>query len=168
MLLDKRAVPARDREILRSELGLAPGYRAVLVVEASDALRAAMAQVLRKFPNVRFLEISSESNFQNFLAACDLVVSAGRDGLTEGMAAGKPVVGSSPEIIADGRNGLLVRPDDACGAAWAISRILADPTLADEMGRTGYVMARSMREPVVGRHRAQCEGCRSTRLSAGP
>jgi glycosyltransferase involved in cell wall biosynthesis len=65
-------------------------------------------------------------------------------GLTilEAMALSRPVVASNvggiPEMIADGKTGLLVEPHDAIGLAEAIVRLLADHPLADTLGRAGH------------------------------
>ena len=57
--------------------------------------------------------------------------------IIEGMAAGVPVVGAAdgavPEIIEDGRSGLLAAPGDVQGLAAAVERILDDPHLADSL-----------------------------------
>jgi glycosyltransferase involved in cell wall biosynthesis len=59
----------------------------------------------------------------------------------EAMAFGKPVVGprygAPAEIIRDGRNGLLVDPENPASVAEAISTLLADPGLARAMGQAG-------------------------------
>jgi len=51
--------------------------------------------------------------------------------IIEGMAAGRPVIGSAagavPEIIQDGVNGLLTPPGDVDALAWAMARVLEDP-----------------------------------------
>ncbi len=55
--------------------------------------------------------------------------------IIEGMAAGVPVVGANagavPEIITDGKTGLLVPPGDAPALAQAVGRLLDDALLAD-------------------------------------
>ncbi len=56
----------------------------------------------------------------------------------EAMAAGLPVVttpvGGIPDLIGDGRNGLLVQPGDIPALAAAINRLLDDPVLRSAMG----------------------------------
>ena len=65
-------------------------------------------------------------------------------GLTilEAMALSRPVVASNvggiPEMIEDGRTGLLVEPYDADALARAIVRLLTDHPLADTLGRAGH------------------------------
>jgi glycosyltransferase involved in cell wall biosynthesis len=54
------------------------------------------------------------------------------------MAAGKPVVatdgGGVPEIVENGKTGILVPMGDIQAMAGAICRIIAEPALAKEMG----------------------------------
>jgi glycosyltransferase involved in cell wall biosynthesis len=67
-------------------------------------------------------------------------------GLTilEAMALSRPVVASNvggiPEMIEDGRTGLLVPPHDADALADAIIRLLLNHPLADTLGRAGHDM----------------------------
>jgi len=46
-------------------------------------------------------------------------------------------LGSLPDVVKDGETGLLVEPDDIESLADAISRLLADPALAQRMGERG-------------------------------
>ena len=59
--------------------------------------------------------------------------------LMEAMAAGRAVVATrisgTSELIADGAHGLLVEVGDVAGLAAALERVLADPDLADRLGR---------------------------------
>ncbi len=61
--------------------------------------------------------------------------------ILEGFAHGLPVVAYAtdgvPELVDDGRDGLLVAPGDGAALAAAIERILRDPQLARQMGEAG-------------------------------
>lgn len=61
--------------------------------------------------------------------------------ILEAMAAGRPVVatavGGTPEAVAHGQTGLLVRPGDSRELARAIVRVLAHPDEARRMGEAG-------------------------------
>jgi glycosyltransferase involved in cell wall biosynthesis len=67
--------------------------------------------------------------------------------VVEAMAAGLPVVGvrggGVAEIIADGRTGLVSRPDDAGDLAAQIERLARDPQLRSELGRAGRERAQA-------------------------
>lgn len=81
-----------------------------------------------------------------------LVFSSEREGLSiamlEGMAAGVPIVatrvGGTPELVEDGRSGLLVPPHAPAELAAAVSRVLLDASLA-------AALARSARETIAAR-----------------
>jgi glycosyltransferase involved in cell wall biosynthesis len=61
--------------------------------------------------------------------------------LLEAMLARLPVVATRasavPEVVADGRTGLLVPPGDASALANAVERLLAEPRLATSLGAAG-------------------------------
>jgi glycosyltransferase involved in cell wall biosynthesis len=73
--------------------------------------------------------------------------------LLEAMLGGKPViasaVSSAPEIVADGKTGELVPPDDPERLADGVSSLLGDPSRAEAWGRAGLERARA--EFSVGR-----------------
>ncbi|MBI3751272.1 MAG: glycosyltransferase [Chloroflexi bacterium] len=65
--------------------------------------------------------------------------------ILEAMALSRPVVASAvggiPEVIEDGRSGLLVPPHDRDALARAITRLLLDHPYADLLGRAGRELA---------------------------
>jgi glycosyltransferase involved in cell wall biosynthesis len=93
------------------------------------------------------------SDVQNVIADMDLIVHASITGepfgqvIIEGMAAGKPVIatngGGVPEIVEDGKTGILVPMGDVQAMAAGISRLLAEPALAAEMGARGRERVRN-------------------------
>jgi glycosyltransferase involved in cell wall biosynthesis len=66
--------------------------------------------------------------------------------IAEAMAAGVPVVGARvggvPEMIEDGKTGLLVDPYDVNDIAKAVLKILSDQNLAHSMSRRAKEIAR--------------------------
>ncbi len=81
-----------------------------------------------------------------FYRMCDAVVGASLSegfGLTfaEGSACGRPVVattaGSLPEVIANGKSGLLVEPRNPQALADAVIKVLGNEELANRMGKNG-------------------------------
>lgn len=83
----------------------------------------------------------------NVIADMDVIVHASTIGepfgqvIIEGMAAGKPVIatdgGGVPEIVENGKTGILVPMGHEAAMAEAITRVLGDPALAAEMGLLG-------------------------------
>jgi len=109
-------------------------------------------QEVRRLPSQLGIEHLVEftgfsANVDQAIAELDLVVHASTIGepfgqvIIEGMAAGKPVVatngGGVPEIVENGKTGILVPMGDVQAMADAICRILAEPTLAAGMGSRG-------------------------------
>jgi glycosyltransferase involved in cell wall biosynthesis len=68
--------------------------------------------------------------------------------LVEAMAGGKPVVAAAassiPEIVADGKTGLLFPPEDGAALREATARVLTDPGLARTLGEAGRTRARAL------------------------
>jgi glycosyltransferase involved in cell wall biosynthesis len=86
------------------------------------------------------------------LAGCDVVCLPSRiEGLPlvvlEAMAYGKPVVatavGGTPELVVDGKTGLLVAPGDAVALAEALRTVLRDSELAGRLGNAGRERVRT-------------------------
>ncbi len=114
-----------DRETLRNEAG---------ALSVSD--------------NVRFL--GERRDIPRLLSACDMFVLASRwEGspltVMEAMAAGRAVicsaVGGVPEIVEDGRSGLLVRSGDVGALAGAIIELAKDPDRRAALGRRAAEVA---------------------------
>ncbi len=81
-----------------------------------------------------------------FLSAADLVVAPSRNeglgkALVEAMALGRPVVatrvGGIPTVVVDGETGRLVPPDDPGALARAVTELLKDPGLRQQMAEAG-------------------------------
>jgi glycosyltransferase involved in cell wall biosynthesis len=90
------------------------------------------------------LFLGHRDDVPRLMAASDLVVlpslfEAFPTALMEAAAAGRPAVatrvGGVPEIVAEGRTGMLVAPGDPVALADAIAAILLDPELAGTLGR---------------------------------
>src|SRR5207248_9675098 len=67
--------------------------------------------------------------------------------MIEAMAAGLPVVvtpvGSIPDVVVDGTNGLLVRPRDSAALAAALLSLLDSTELRRQLGQAAHTTARS-------------------------
>jgi glycosyltransferase involved in cell wall biosynthesis len=109
--------------------------------EDRDALeRDAIAKGLSA--RVHFLGVRRDVG--NLLAAMDVFVLPSLwEGLplalVHAMGAGVPVVASRvagvPEVVDDGRTGLLVPPSDAPALGAALTRMFEDPALRERLGR---------------------------------
>ncbi|MDB5238938.1 MAG: hypothetical protein JWO00_273 [Candidatus Parcubacteria bacterium] len=66
--------------------------------------------------------------------------------LVEAMASGRPIIGSNiggiPQLIDDGKNGLLVAPGDEAALEQAIEKVLTDKKLASTFAERSLVKAR--------------------------
>jgi glycosyltransferase involved in cell wall biosynthesis len=95
----------------------------------------------------RVLALGYRGDMPDVLAASDIVadLSWGGLGITgtirEAMAMGRPVVasaaGGNPELVEDGRSGLLVPPRDPAAFAKALERLLSETDLSASLGGAG-------------------------------
>jgi glycosyltransferase involved in cell wall biosynthesis len=110
----------------------------------------------------RFRLCGSVSDVPAFLAGVDVAVQPSRsegmsNALLEYMAAGRPIVatsvGAAPELIEDGKHGLLVAPDDPEALASAIVWLVNNPMLGRALGSAARERARRhySREAMVKR-----------------
>ncbi len=109
---------------------------------------------------VHFVGLQEQT--QPFFSAMDVFLMSSRfEGLPlallEAMAAELPVVatavGGVPEVVVDGKTGVLVPPDEPAEAAEALLKLLSEPEGRKTMGRAGrerveaqFSMARMVRE----------------------
>jgi glycosyltransferase involved in cell wall biosynthesis len=125
----------------------------VLFLAGDGPLRAELeseAARLRLADRVRFLGVRRDR--ATLYAAMDVFVLPSRwEGLSlalvEAMGAGRAVVatdvGGNPEVVEDGRTGLLVPPVDAGALADALTRLSRDRLLRDSLGEAAATDARS-------------------------
>jgi glycosyltransferase involved in cell wall biosynthesis len=99
----------------------------------------------------RVVFTGSRSDVPDLLPAFDIFALSSRNeglpiSLLEAMATGLPCVGTSvggiPEVITDGREGLLVPAGDIAGLADALSRLLSEPSLRASAGARALQTAR--------------------------
>jgi glycosyltransferase involved in cell wall biosynthesis len=148
------AVPVKGWDVLIQAFSqLAPSYPAarLLLVGSTDAPHeratatelGGLARRLRVADRVIFA--NRRTDIPDILADSDVFVLPSRSeglpgALLEAMAAGVPCIGTrvggTPEVIQDGRNGLLVDREDCAGLAHALRRLLEAPALRDELGRS--------------------------------
>ena len=129
------AVAMQERGTVELEIvGSGPEERALrgLAAELGVADRVTFAGVLdRAAVAQRYREADL------FTLACTDTAFGGA--FAEAMASGLPIVGGSagglPELVHDGRNGLLVTPGDPIALASAIRRMRESPGMRAEMGR---------------------------------
>jgi len=120
---------------------------AVLLVFGDGPLRNYLARLAERVGcgnSIHFLGFVPD--FSSFLMNIDLFVLPSLieglpNALLEALAAARPVVatavGGVPEIVADGKTGILVSPGDSGQLARAIIELLSDEGLARAMGQAG-------------------------------
>jgi glycosyltransferase involved in cell wall biosynthesis len=123
----------------------------------------------------RVLELGHRTDAAALIGQCDVLAmpSVAREGLpravVEAMSQGVPVVasrvGGLPEVVADGRTGLIVPPRDARALAEALRRLRGDAAFRAALGAAGRV--RVEEDFHVGRSIAAFEAL-FRRLSAVP
>lgn len=144
-----RLEPQKGHAVLLSALPMVcrriPGVRLLLVGEGS--LREELetqAESLGISQNVFF--VGHQRNIPEWLKISNFtVLPSFYEGLPlavlESLAAGKPVIATAvdgtPEVVLDGRTGLLVRPGDASALADAMCRLLTSESWAEQLGQAG-------------------------------
>lgn len=159
-----RLHPSKGQDVFLAAVTLLscsyPGLRAAVVGGALHGLEGtyeadlhAQARALGIDDRVRF--VGHVDDPIPWLDALDVVVlPTYMEGLPlvlmEAMALGKPVVASAvggvPELVEDGRSGLLVPPGDPDALATAIRQVIDDPALARRLGDEGRRRAAAFSE----------------------
>ncbi|WP_115118642.1 glycosyltransferase [Synechococcus sp. UW105] len=112
----------------------------------------ALAEQLDLGPRIRFLGVHSQADVavlmrqvrvfvQHSLVAADGDSEGNPVAVMEAQLSGLPVVATRhagiPEVVIDGKTGVLVEEGDVRGMAAAIERLLQDPTLCAQFGAAG-------------------------------
>ncbi|MGH7693614.1 MAG: glycosyltransferase family 4 protein, partial [Gemmatimonadaceae bacterium] len=108
--------------------------------------------------------VSRDALAQLYQRATVLAMPSINEGLglvaVEAQLCGTPVVafasGGAPDVITDGKSGLLVPPSDVAALAAALDRVIGDRYLQDALGATGRVQALANFSPesAAGRYAA--------------
>jgi glycosyltransferase involved in cell wall biosynthesis len=124
------------------------GVRLLLVGDGPLRLQhEAQARALALDGRVEFLGERDRAEVARLLHGCSIFVLPSRSEpfgmvVTEALACRKAVVASAvggiPEIIEDGRSGVLVEPDNPRALARALTRILDDHALRERLADAGY------------------------------
>lgn len=154
-------------EVLPRLVGRHPRLRYRVLGQGSDKPRlVALARAAGLAERVTFEENLSDAELADrYRRAAAFVLPSGQEGFgivfLEAMRFGRPCVGGdaggTPEVIDDGRTGLLVPFGDRDALERALDRLLSDAPLRAAMGRAGLARVRELyvyerfREN-VGRH----------------
>ena len=102
-------------------------------------------------PGNRFMFLGHREDIGNVLKNLDIFILASRQegmgtSILDAQSVGLPIIatlaGGIPEIVADGMNGLLVRPGDPEALAEAVLRLAADKPLREKLGENGKAAVR--------------------------
>ena len=141
-----------------------------IIIAGEGELRAALEQQIRHHHLEKHVILAGfRPDILSLHKAFDLfVMSSVTEGLgtslLDAMACGRAVVatrvGGIPEVVKDGETGILVPPRDPAALAAAISRLLGDAALRQQMGANGLAraQARFTAERMVQRTLAVYEG----------
>ncbi len=135
--------------------------KARMVIAGDGPMRGDMARLATELDlGSRVSFLGHRDDVPDLLAAADcLLLSSRSEGVpqavTQALGLGVPVVatkvGGVPELIIDGRTGLLVPAEDVAGIAAALTRMAENPEQARRLGRDGrdHVMARFSLEAML-------------------
>ncbi|HEV2299107.1 MAG TPA: glycosyltransferase family 4 protein [Candidatus Acidoferrales bacterium] len=149
LLVMARLEPQKGHKVLLQALSLLRGEipKIRLICLGTGALKEELTKIARELnleSIVRF--VGFQSNVADWLAAADIgVLPSFYEGLpltaVETLAAGVPLVATAvdgtPEVVIDGRTGLLVPPGNPHATAAAIGRLIRDPELRSRLALAG-------------------------------
>lgn len=148
-----RLNPVKDQALMLDAVARlrARGIDVALVLAGDGPLRDALAaQVARLGLGDRVRLLGDRGDVPALLRGLDVFALSSRSegysmALLEACAAGLPIVatdvGGNREIVFDGRNGRLVAAGDVEAFADAVAGLVAEPTLATEMGHAARAWA---------------------------
>lgn len=132
-----RFVAAKDPLGLVAAAAWLPPEAGRVVMAGDGPMRSAVARTVRKRGlGDRVRLPGAVADAATWIAASDVVVLPSRSegtplSLIEAMALGRPVVatavGGVPDVVDDGRTGVLVPPGQPQAFAWSLASLLADP-----------------------------------------
>lgn len=140
--------------VLPELLAAVPGLRATI---AGDDPSSYGASFLASVPEdlarrTRFLGRVEDARLRSLYAGADVFVAPSRyesfglvllEAMMFGVAVVASDVGGMPEIVEDGRSGLLVPPGDPAALLAALERVLSDRSLRGRLGEAGRARFRS-------------------------
>ncbi|MEW6183405.1 MAG: glycosyltransferase [Bacillota bacterium] len=135
------------RLLIQAAALIPPEKRPFFLIVGDGPLRRELEEAAGDFGVAdRFIFTGARTDIPRVLGALDLLaLPSVTEGLPlillEAMAASLPVVatavGGVPEVVVDGKTGVMVRSADPAGLAWGITQILEEPDLARRMGAAG-------------------------------
>ena len=132
-----------DPHVLELEPYFRPGAYAELLRAKISELPSGSISFFNK--GMKFIELVSHYHFASIFAFPSVWEEPFGMPLVEAMASSMPVVatrgGAFPEIVEDGRSGLLVERSDAQALADAILQLLSHPKQRDAMAQAAFERA---------------------------
>jgi glycosyltransferase involved in cell wall biosynthesis len=137
-------------DLLLEALAHTSADRLKLIVVGEGTMRPAYERQAREAGlngQVIFAGRVAQEEISAYYSACDMVVIPSRPpeafgvALAQGMAAGKPVIGSNipgvRTVVKDGETGFLIEPGDKADLVRRIEQLVKDPDLRHRMGQNG-------------------------------
>ena len=148
--------PRKGQDVALAALRLLKDRPVRLEVAGRTLVPQFERRLLDEFADVQAVRYLGEVGLDaaaELLRACDVLVVPSRDEVApmvvvEAMALGKAVVaarvGAVPEMVVDGKSGLLFDAGDAPQLAAALERLRADPALRAKLGAAGQARQRRL------------------------